>query len=186
MDEQLLFSDREEFRQWLSTNHDTSQGIWLILGKSGKLKTVKADEALEEALCFGWIDGLIKSVDDTRYIKKFSPRRKGSRWSNKNRKTAEKLLNEGKVAVPGLVAIKEAKKSGNWDLPERETATDDQVKILIEAINRTEPALSNFLKMPLSIRKTYTMFYLDARKEETRIRRLEKIIGRLNENKGPM
>lgn len=181
-----MFSDREEFRRWLSTNYDTSPGIWLILGKSGKLKTVKADEALEEALCFGWIDGLIKSVDDTRYIKKFSRRRKGSKWSVKNRESAEKLASEGKMAGPGLAAIEEAKKSGNWDLPERETATDDQVQILIEAINGTEPALSNFLNMPLSIRRTYTMFYLDAKKEETKVRRLEKIIERLNENKGPM
>ena len=186
MDEQLQFSDREDFRQWLSINHETSPGIWLILGKSGKLNTVKADEALEEALCFGWIDGLIKSIDDTRYLKKFSRRRKGSKWSVKNRKTAEKLVSEGKMATPGLAAIEEAKSSGNWVLPEREIATDDQVEILIEAINGTEPALSNLVKMPLSVRRTYTMFYLDARKEETRIRRLEKIIGRLNENKGPM
>jgi uncharacterized protein YdeI (YjbR/CyaY-like superfamily) len=181
MEEQLLFSDREEFRQWLSSNHDKSQGIWLIFGKSGRLKTVKSDEALEEALCFGWIDGLIKSIDDTRYIKKFSRRRKSSKWSVKNRKAAEKLIGKGKMEGPGLAAIEEARKSGNWDLPERETATDDQVKI-----NGTEPALSNLLNMPLSIRRTYTMFYLDAKKEETRVRRLESIIGRLNENKGPM
>jgi uncharacterized protein YdeI (YjbR/CyaY-like superfamily) len=186
MEEQLLFSDREEFRQWLSSNHDKSQGIWLIFGKSGRLKTVKSDEALEEALCFGWIDGLIKNIDDTRYIKKFSRRRKSSKWSVKNRKAAEKLIGKGKMEGPGLAAIEEARKSGNWDLPERETATDDQVKIFIEAINGTEPALSNFLNMPLSIRRTYTMFYLDAKKEETRVRRLESIIGRLNENKGPM
>ncbi len=181
-----MFHDREEFRNWLSVNHDTSQSIWLVLGKSGKLKTVKAEEALEEALCFGWIDGLIKNIDDTRYIKKFSRRRKGSKWSVKNRKTAEQLVNQGKMAEPGLAAIEESKRSGNWDLPERETATDDQVEILIEAINGVEPAISNFLNMPLSIRKTYTMFYLDAKKEETRVRRLETIIGRLNENKGPM
>ncbi|HEY94544.1 MAG TPA: hypothetical protein G4O15_06350 [Dehalococcoidia bacterium] len=186
MEEQILFSDREEFRKWLIIHHDTSPGIWLVLGKSGNPKTVKADEALEEALCFGWIDGLIKSIDDTRYIKKFSRRRKGSKWSVKNREAAEKLVNNGKIAEPGLAAIEEAKKSGNWDLPERETATDDQVKVLIDAINGTEPAHSNFLNMPLSVRRTYTMFYLDAKKEETKIRRLEKIIGRLNENKGPM
>jgi uncharacterized protein YdeI (YjbR/CyaY-like superfamily) len=186
MEDQLLFSDREEFRQWLSENHDTNPGFWLILGKSGKLKTVKAEEALEEALCFGWIDGLIKSINDTRYLKKFSRRRKGSKWSVKNRETAEQLVNQGKMAAPGLAAIEEAKKSGNWDLPERETASDDQIDILVQAINGTEPALSNFLNMPMSIRRTYTLFYLDARKEETRIRRLEKIIGRLNENKGPM
>ena len=85
-----------------------------------------------------------------------------------------------------MTAIEEAKKSGNWDMPERETATDDQVKTLVKAINGVEPALSNFLNMPMSIRRTYTMFYLDAKKEETRTRRLEKIIDRLNENKGPM
>ena len=186
MEEQLKFSNREEFRQWLSANHDTSPGIWLVLSKSGKMKTVKAEEALEEALCFGWIDGLIKRIDDTRYIKKFSRRRKGSKWSVKNRKTAEELNDSGKMEKPGLAAIEEAKKSGNWNLPQRETATDDQVKILVKAINGTEPALSNFLNMPMSIRRTYSMFYLDAKKEETRIRRLEKIIGRLNENKGPM
>lgn len=186
MEEQLLFSNREEFRQWLTANHETSPAIWLIFGKSDKLETVKADEALEEALCFGWIDGLIKSIDDTRYIKKFSRRRKGSRWSVKNKKAAEQLVREGNMAMPGLAAIEEAKNSGNWDLPEREIASDDQVEILIVAINGVEPALSNFLNMPLSIRKTYTMFYLDAKKEETRIRRLGKIIERLNENKGPM
>ena len=186
MEEQLLFKDRQEFRRWLSENYDTSPGVWLILGKSRKLKTVKADEALEEALCFGWIDGLIKSVDDTRYLKKFSRRRKGSKWSVKNRETAEALINSGKMEKPGLTAVDEAKKSGNWDLPERETATDDQVELFIKAINGVEPALSNLLNMPMSIRRTYTMFYLDAKKEETRIRRLEKIIGRLNENKGPM
>ena len=63
MDEQLLFADREAFRQWLSENHNVSKGIWLVFGKSGKLKTVKQDEALEEALCFGWIDGQYNSID---------------------------------------------------------------------------------------------------------------------------
>ncbi len=186
MKQQLLFRDREEFRNWLGENHDTSPGIWLILGKSGKLETVKAEEALEEALCFGWIDGLIKSIDDSRYLKKFSRRRTGSKWSVKNRKTAEQLVADGKMTKFGLAAIEEAKKSGNWDLPERETATNDQIEILVNDINGVEPALSNFLNMPLSIRKTYTMFYLDAKKEETRMRRLEKIIERLNANKGPM
>lgn len=182
----MLFSDRDEFRKWLSENYAASPGIWLILGKSGQLKTVKADEALEEALCFGWIDGLIKSVDDTRYLKKFSRRRTGSKWSVKNRKTAEELIDSGKMEEPGLISIEVAKKSGNWDLPDRETATDDQIETLVKAINGFEPALSNFLNMPLSVRRTYTTFYLDAKKEETRIRRLEKIISRLNENKGPM
>ncbi len=186
MDEQILFADREEFRQWLFKNRDISEGIWLIFGKVEKLKTVRADEALEEALCFGWIDGQIKSIDDEKYIKKFTPRRKDSRWSVRNREIAERLINSGRMTEYGMAAIEQAKNTGNWDLPERQTATDEQVEILIEAINGAEPALSNLLKMPLSVRKTYTMFYLDAKKEETRVRRLERIIERLNANKGPM
>jgi len=186
MEEQLLFADREEFRHWLFKNHDTNQGFWMVLGKSGKLKTIKPDEALEEALCFGWIDGLIKSINDTKYIKKFSPRRKGSEWSVKNRSLAEKLIENGYMTEHGMKAIDKAKKSGMWDKPKRDPVTEDKVDILTEAINGSEPALSNFLKMPLSIRRTYTGFYLDAKQEETRKNRLKNIIGRLNENKKPM
>jgi uncharacterized protein YdeI (YjbR/CyaY-like superfamily) len=186
MEEQLLFADREEFRQWLFKNHDTNQGFWMVLGKSGKIKTIKPDEALEEALCFGWIDGLIKSIDDTKYLKKFSPRRKGSNWSERNKGLANKLIENRKMTVYGMKAIEEAKKSGNWDIPRREAVTDSQIEILIKDLNGTEPALSNFLKMPLSIRRTYTGFYLDAKQEETRRNRLKKIIERLNQNKKPM
>jgi uncharacterized protein YdeI (YjbR/CyaY-like superfamily) len=186
MEEQILFSDREDFRKWLSKNHDQHKGIWLVLGKADKLKTVKADEALEEALCFGWIDGLIKSVDDTKYVKKFSPRRKGSKWSAKNKAMVIGLMEKGKVTEHGLRAVEDAKNSGAWNVKQREPVLDSQVAILVNAINGAEPALSNFLKMAPSIRRTYTGFYLDAKKEEVRINRLTKIIARLHENKGPI
>jgi uncharacterized protein YdeI (YjbR/CyaY-like superfamily) len=186
MEERILFSDRAEFRKWLFENHDKNQGIWLVLGKSGKLKTVSADEALEEALCFGWIDGLIKSVDDARYIKKFSPRRKGSNWSAKNKDTMIRLMAKGSVTEHGLKAVADAKKCGAWDVKQREPVLDSQVEILVKAIGGAEPALSNFLKMSPSVRRTYTGFYLDAKKEEVRINRLKKIVARLHENKGPM
>ena len=86
MDEELLFADRDEFRKWLFENHNIGKGIWLVFGKAGKLKTIKPDEALEEALCFGWIDGQFNSIDDTKYLKKFSRRRIGSKWSERNKK----------------------------------------------------------------------------------------------------
>jgi uncharacterized protein YdeI (YjbR/CyaY-like superfamily) len=186
MEEQLLFSDREAFRQWLITHHDINKGFWMVFGKGGKIKTLTADEALEEALCFGWIDGLIKSVDDTKYIKKFSPRRKGSNWSDRNKGLADKLIKNGLMTDPGMKTIEEAKKSGEWLKPKREPVGDNQIEILIKALDGAEPALSNFLNMPLSIRRTYTGFYLDAKKEEIRVNRLKKLIERLNENKKPM
>jgi uncharacterized protein YdeI (YjbR/CyaY-like superfamily) len=186
MEEQLLFKDREEFRQWLFKHHNTHKGFWMVLGKSGKLKTLTADEALEEALCFGWIDGLIKSVDDTKYIKKFTPRRKGSNWSGRNKEIVSKLIAGGKMTEHGMKFIEEAKKSGEWQKPKREKVTDDQVEILVKALNGAEPALSNLLKMTPSIRRTYTGFYFDAKNEEVRINRLNKLIERLNANKKPM
>jgi len=186
MDEQILFPDGESFRKWLMANHNVSKGIWLVFGKAGKLKTLKSDEALEEALCFGWIDGQFNSIDDARYLKKFTPRRKGSKWSEKNRDTANRLIENGKMTEYGLMAIEQAKRDGIWDAPKQEPISEDQIEILIGALQGAELALSNFMKMPLSVRRTYTAMYLDAKKEETRIKRLEKIIERLNENKKPM
>ena len=86
----------------------------------------------------------------------------------------------------GISAIEQAKKQGTWDIARAEPVSDSQIEILVKALNSTEPALSNFLNMPLSVKRTYTAAYLDAKKEETRIKRLETIIERLNENKKPM
>jgi uncharacterized protein YdeI (YjbR/CyaY-like superfamily) len=186
VEEQILFSDREEFRKWLFKNHGAKKGIWLVFGKTDTLKTIKADEALEEALCFGWIDGQIKNISEEKYVKKFTPRRKGSKWSERNKNLVIRLIENGKVTEYGMMAIEEAQESGTWDLPKREPVSDSQIEILTNALNGTEPALSNFLKMPLSVRRTYTGFYLDTKKEETRINRIKNIITRLNENKRPM
>lgn len=185
MEEQLTFFNRMEFREWLVNNHVSNKGIWLVFGKTENLHTVKPEEALEEALCFGWIDGLIKSIDETRYIKKFTPRTKDSRWSKKNCNTAMQLVEKGLMTKAGLAAIEQAKKSKNWDVPKQEFK-EDQIKILEEDLTGHEPAYSNFMKMSSSVRRTYTLLYLDAKSEATRKKRLEQIIGRLNENKKPM
>jgi uncharacterized protein YdeI (YjbR/CyaY-like superfamily) len=187
MEEQLCFADREEFRQWLSEHHDKHKGFWMVFGKSGNIKTLTADEALEEALCFGWIDGLIKSIDDTKYVKKFSPRRKGSNWSERNKGIANKLIAGGKMTGHGSRCIEEARKSGEWDyVQKRPTVTDEQIEAFTSLVKGNEPAYSNLLKMPLSVKKTYTYGYLDAKTEETRKKRLDKAIQRLHENKKPM
>ena len=186
MDEQLTFANRTEFREWLTKNHASSKGFWMVFGKTGNLRTVKPEEALEEALCFGWIDGLIKSVDETRYLKKFTPRRKDSRWSEKNRNTAMQLVEKGLMTEAGLAAIDQAKKSKNWDVPKQEPLTEEQIAVLAEALKGHEPAYSNFMKMSFSVRRTYTLLYLDAKSEATKMKRLEQIVGRLNENKKPM
>jgi uncharacterized protein YdeI (YjbR/CyaY-like superfamily) len=186
MPEQLLFPDRAHFRQWLQENHSISGGVWLVFSKAGELRTLKASEALEEALCFGWIDGLIKRLDDEKYLKMFSPRRKVSRWSAVNRALACRLIDSGQMTEHGLAAVEQARKKGTWDAPQRERVPDDQAELLTEALQGADLALANFLEMAPSVRKAYTAFYLDAKREETRVRRLERIVKRLNANKGPM
>ncbi len=186
MDKQLLFADREKFREWLFVNHDVSNGVYLVFSKVSNIKSLKPQEALEEALCFGWIDGLIKSLGSDTYLKKFTPRTKNSRWSELNRTIANRLIKSGRMTEHGLAAIKQAKEAGTWDTPQRAKVADDQIEILVKALQGADLALANFSKMPLSVRRTYTGFYLDAKSEETRLRRLGKIIERLNANKKPM
>ena len=186
MESQLLFADRGEFHAWLVDNHARSNGFWMVFGKGDTLKTVKASEALEEALCFGWIDGQIKSVDESRYLTRYTPRRERSKWSEKNRKLATKLIEQGKMTEHGLAAIARAKKDGTWDIPKGEPIASEQTDALVQALTGLEPALSNFQKMSPSVRRTYTAHYLSAKAEDTRKRRLEQIVARLNENKKPM
>jgi len=186
MNEEMLFESRDEFREWLGKNHASSNGFWMVFGKDGLLKTLKPDEALEEALCFGWIDGQIKSIDQAKYVKKFTPRRKGSVWSEKNKILVKALTENGKMTASGIAAVELAKKGGQWNTREALSISEEQVGILISALSGASLALSNFMKMPDSVKRTYTALYLDAKKEGTRVKRLEKIIGRLNENKKPM
>lgn len=186
MEEKMEFVDRNQFRNWLLKNHNESSGIWITFDKTGKIKLLKPNEALEEALCFGWIDGQIKSINEEKYQKKFTPRRKGSRWSEKNKELTKNLIANGNMTEYGLIAIEQAKKDKTWDTKKGEPISDEQVRDFIKLLEGFEPALTNFLKMPPSVKKTYTAFYLDAKKEETKINRLNKIVERLNENKKPM
>lgn len=184
--EQILFETRTDFRSWLNDNCTTSGGIWLVLSKNVCIKTLKASEALEEALCFGWIDGQMQSVDETKYLKYFSLRRKGSKWSEKNKNIVNELETKGLMTDFGRDKIEEAKKNGMWDAPKPEPITDKQVQMLGELIKGIEPAYTNFNSMSPSVRKNYTGLYFDAKSDNAKKRRLEKIIDRLNLNLKPM
>jgi len=186
MEIQMTFENRKTFRNWLVKNHYLSEAVWLVFGKKGNLETLHPDEALQEALCFGWIDGLIKSIDDTRYVKRFSHRNKSSHWSQRNKDFTEILIVDNLMTKFGLEEIERAKKNSKWFIAERKPITQEQVEALIKNIGGVEPALTNFLKMSSSVQKTYAIHYLSAKKEETKKRRLLKIIDRLNNNLKPM
>jgi len=183
---ELLFSTRDDFRAWLQDNSETSEGVWLVFGKTKAVVTLSANDALEEALCFGWIDGQMQSIDDTKYLKYFAKRRPKSVWSEKNKKIVEALRGKGIMTELGENAVEIAKKNGTWDVPKSNPITDEQIEALAEKLRGISPAYENFNNMPPSVRRTYTGRYLSFKTEEARQRDFEKIIDRLNNNLKPM
>ncbi|MDR2855831.1 MAG: YdeI/OmpD-associated family protein [Methanomicrobiales archaeon] len=186
MSEHLQFISRDEFRNWLEDNCMVHDGIWLLFGKLGGPKTIKANEALEEALCFGWIDGKMKSIDDKTYTKYFSARRKNSKWSDKNKAIVERLEKQGMMTDYGRAKIEEAKKNGQWDAQKSSIVTDEEIIFLSDLLKGHEPAYTNYLKMTPSVKKTYARAYFDAKTDIGRDRRLSWMIERLNQNLKPM
>lgn len=186
MDRKLTFSKREDFRQWLVENCETSEGVWLLFGKKGGLQTLKAAEALEEALCYGWIDGKMQKINETTYKKYFSQRRRNSKWSEKNKKLVQRLEERALMTEFGRQKISEAKENGQWDLEQPTAITADQIVELTETLVKYEPAYTNFCKMSPSVKKTYARAYFDAKTTKGKQSRLTWMVNRLNKNLKPM
>jgi len=186
MDNIMQFSNRNEFRIWLANNALSNFGIWLLFEKSMNSKTLMAHEALEEALCFGWIDGQIKKIDDKTYMKYFCQRKKNSKWSPKNKDLTKDLIKRGLMTDFGILKINEAKKSGKWEEKSNPPITEEEIQILISILKNYELAYAHFLKMPLSIQKTYTRAYFDAKTDDGREKRIAWIVDRLNKKLKPM
>ena len=186
MSDIIEFANREEFRQWLSDHCLSKDGVWLLFGKAGGPKTIKASEALEEALCFGWIDGQMQSIDDKTYKKYFSPRRENSKWSEKNKALVKSLEEQGLMTDWGREKIEEARKDGQWDAPKTSTVTEEQIAFLSVLLKEYEPAYANFPAMSLSVKKTYTRAYFDAKTDAGREKRIAWVVDRLNKNLEPM
>lgn len=182
----MEFADREAFRKWLYEHCLSSDGVWLLFGKAGGPKTIKAGEALEEALCFGWIDGQMQSIDEKTYKKYFSLRREKSKWSEKNKALAESLEERGLMTDFGRTKIEEAKQNGQWYAPKPVAVTEEQIARLSALLKGCEPACTNFQAMPLSVKKTYTRAYFDAKTDAGREKRMAWMVDRLNKNLKPM
>ena len=186
MNDMLVFSERAGFRNWLTANCLSIDGVWLLFGKHGNPKTIKADEALEEALCFGWIDGQMQSIDDNTYKKYFSMRRANSKWSEKNKALVKSLEARGLMTDFGRAKIEEARQNGQWDAPKPAAITEEQIASLSALLEKYESAYANFQAMPLSVKKTYMRAYLDAKTGAGRERRIAWMVDRLNKNLKPM
>lgn len=186
MSEILQFNSREDFRNWLVDHCLSVDGYWLLFGKAGGPKTIKASEALEEALCFGWIDGQMQSIDEVTYKKYFALRRENSKWSDKNKALVGQLEKQGRMTDYGRNKIAEARKNGQWDAVKAPGITEEQIAELAELLKEYDPAYTNFLAMSPSVKKTYTKAYLDAKTDDGRSKRLAWMVERLDKNLKPM
>ena len=182
----MQFINREEFRKWLSVHCLSSDGIWLLFGKAGGPETITASDALEEALCFGWIDGQMQSIDDKTYKKYFSLRRDNSKWSEKNKALVKQLEQRGIITDHGRRKIEEAKQNGQWNIAKPAAITEEQITLIAAMLKGFDPAYSNFMSMSPAVQKTYTRAYLDAKTDAGRAKRFSWMVERLNKNLKPM
>jgi uncharacterized protein YdeI (YjbR/CyaY-like superfamily) len=183
---EIEFKNRKEFHKWLQKNVETSPGIWIRFIKDKSKASITADEALHEALCFGWIDGQMKSEGDKSYIKYFAPRTKNSKWSEKNKKTVEKLRKEKLMTEYGEREINKAIENGEWQKEKNKPDIEKLIMDFKEIIKDDSMLAEEYEKKPMSLKKQYAGFYFDAKTDETRRKRLDKIIAAIKENKKGM
>lgn len=186
--EQIHFSDPVSFRSWLEMKFDRSPGIWLIFYKKHTgIESIPYQSALEEALCFGWIDSLIKKIDDDRYARKFTPRTDTRKWSEINKKMVDVLIKEGRMRDAGLEKIGSYLKTGKieWEDDRMKSRKKEELVIpdfVLNAYSENEPALSNFLNLPPSCKREYVGWITAAKREETILKRLKESIELLKQN----
>ena len=184
--ETIYASDRSAWREWLEKNHRTSLGIWLVYYKvkSGK-PSVKYSEAVKEALCFGWIDSKVKSLDEDRYRQIFTPRKPKSVWSKLNKQYIEELTEQGFITEVGLGKIAVAKQNGSWNTLDAIEALTIPMDLRI-ALEANEIANRNFEAFNNSSKKNILFWIDSAKRPETRLKRIEQTISSAAQNKNPL
>jgi uncharacterized protein YdeI (YjbR/CyaY-like superfamily) len=176
----LSFSSRDEWAAWLSANHATSPGVWLAIAKkNGGAPCVSYADALEVALCYGWIDGQKSRLDATHWLQRFTPRRPRSKWSKINRNKAQALIGAGLMQPAGLREVEQAKADGRWDLAYEGQRAITVPPDLEEALAADSQARAFFAT--LSSANRYAILYriADAKRPQTRAARIAKFVAML-------
>ena len=176
---------RKDWRAWLKKHHATSSGVWLVFAKKhSRLPTVSYNDAVEEALCFGWIDGLMNPVDDTFYMQLFTPRTAKSRWAASNKKRVEKMIAAGLMTEAGMKMIELAKQTGTWnafDAVDAMTVPPD----FAQALRATSGAKRTFDAYTPGVKKQCLHYLNDAKRPETRAKRIAMIVEAAASGKKP-
>ncbi|TMF58163.1 MAG: hypothetical protein E6I16_11885 [Chloroflexi bacterium] len=178
---ELIVRDAVAWRKWLGSHHENSRGVWLVVSKKGTITPTRLtyDQALEEALSHGWIDGQAQRRDDRSYRLRFTPRRSRSAWSKRNTVIADRLISEGRMHPAGVAEIERAKSDGRWQAAYHGQATIEVPDDLTAALN-TQPAAKAMFQI-LSAPNRYAVLYRiqDAKRPETRARRIEQFVAML-------
>ena len=181
--EHHYFKNAKEWREWLHENHALSKGVHLIFYRvSSEFESMRWEEAVQVAICYGWIDSTVRKLDEERRIQVFSPRKNKSVWSKLNKSYIEKLLKENLIHESGLAKIEIAKQNGSW------TSLDAVQDLIIPddlktAFEQNEIAFENYQNFSPSYRKSYLHWLYQAKREETRNNRIAEIIKLCNLNK---
>ena len=160
----------------MARNHDREpRGIWLVFHRKETGRPSLAYEAfVEEALCFGWIDSIIKRIDDDTYCRKFTPRKAGSAWSNTNKQRVEKITQEGRMTAFGQAKVDAAKKSGRWAKDPRPVINMDVPQDFSEALGRNRKAMYFFEKLAPTYRRHFIGWIVTAKRPDTRAKRIRE------------
>jgi len=180
--EVIFFENQAQFELWLHDNHAQTTGIWILITKKGSERnSITYREALDSALCFGWIDGQKTKNDEHSWLQYFAKRKKKSLWSQVNQKNVERLMLEDRMRPQGLEAIDEAKRSGQWDAAYQPTRSREIPPELAMALEKHKKAKEFFETLNSQNRFAFVFRVITAKKEETKLRRVAEFI-RMMEN----
>jgi uncharacterized protein YdeI (YjbR/CyaY-like superfamily) len=180
-DPPLVVTDAEAWRSWLAANHARSAGVWLLLSKKGTTHptSLTYDEALEEALSYGWIDGQLRRADDNTYCRRFTPRRAGSSWSKRNVSIIERLTSEGRMHPAGLAEVERARADGRWDTAYAGGKTIEVPADFAAALLADPRAQATFEKLTRQNRYAFLYRIETAKRSDTRARRISQFVAML-------
>ncbi len=178
---ELELPDVRAWQQWLTERASSSAGVWLVLAKKGMTSSTALtyDQALEEALCHGWIDGQLARRDEATFRRRFTPRRPGSAWSKRNTSLVARLIREGRMHRAGLAAVDQAKADGTWDAAYAGAANMEVPDDLSAALDKTPRARKAFENLDGSNRYAVLYRITTARRPETRAQQVEKLVAML-------
>jgi uncharacterized protein YdeI (YjbR/CyaY-like superfamily) len=181
------FKSRTEFRKWLEKNHDKQKELWILFYKvHTNKKSLRYAEAVEESLCFGWIDGIVKRIDDEKHAQRYTPRNPKSIWSKVNKERAKRMIDAGKMTDAGLTKIKEAKKNGWWQKAYTTSRRDYEMSAEMKNVLMSDKqAWTNFQNFGQGAQNTYIFYVNYAKREETKKKRIQLILERAKKNMPP-